>query len=105
MPALAASMAEVRDTSHALLGDHEKIHRAVEEIEGGVATTTLSEDPAIAKTIRVHVRQMQARVVSSRGIPGAQGRFDKLTVRRRDVTEARGLCNTIEGVRSTRRHA
>jgi len=57
-------MAEARDTFHALLRDHEKIHRAVEEIEGGVATTTSSEDPAIAKTIRVHVRQMQARVAT-----------------------------------------
>jgi hypothetical protein len=67
-PRGATSMAEVRDTFHALLGDHEKISRAVEEIEGGVATTTLSEDPAIAKTIRVHVRQMQARVEAGDGL-------------------------------------
>ena len=64
----SGSMAEARDTFHALLGDHEKIHRAVEEIEGGVATTTLSEDPAIAAKIRVHVRQMQARVATGDGL-------------------------------------
>jgi uncharacterized protein YdcH (DUF465 family) len=61
-------MAEARATFHALLADHDKIHRAVEEIEGGVATTTVSEDPAIAKTIRVHVRQMQARVEKGDGL-------------------------------------
>lgn len=64
----AGSMAEARDTFHALLADHDKIHRAVEEIEGGVATTTLSDDPAIAKTIRVHVRQMQERVANGDGL-------------------------------------
>ena len=57
-----------RDTFHALLGDHERIHRAVEEIEGGVSTTTLSEDPATAKKIRVHVRQMQSRISAGDGL-------------------------------------
>jgi uncharacterized protein YdcH (DUF465 family) len=61
-------MADVRDTFHALLGDHEKIHRVVEEIDGGVATTTISADPAVTRKIREHVRQMQGRVERGEGL-------------------------------------
>jgi uncharacterized protein len=61
-------MAEARDTFHALLGDHEKIHRTVEEIEGGVATTTISDDPAVTAEIRKHVLQMKGRVETGEGL-------------------------------------
>lgn len=64
----SASMAEARDTIHALLNDHEQVRRTVHEIEGGVATTTVSDDPAIAETIRKHVRQMKGRVEAGDGL-------------------------------------
>jgi hypothetical protein len=47
---------------HRLLVDHEQIRREVEEIAGGVRTTTVSPRPEIADMIRTHVRQMKARV-------------------------------------------
>jgi len=64
----SGSMADARDTFHALLGDHEKVQRTVVAIEGGVATTTTSEDLAVAANIRKHVRQMQGRVASGDGL-------------------------------------
>lgn len=63
-----SSMADARDTFHALLAEHEKINRVVEEIEGGVATTTISADPAVTRKIREHVRQMQGRVERGEGL-------------------------------------
>lgn len=53
---------------HALLTNHEKIHRSVEDIPGGVRTTTTSDDPQIAALIREHVRQMKARIEEGRPI-------------------------------------
>jgi uncharacterized protein len=64
----STSMADARDTFHALLGDHEKIRRTIEEIEGGVATTTVSDDPVVTKEIRKHVRQMKGRVETGEGL-------------------------------------
>lgn len=46
---------------HGLLANHEKIERRVEDIPGGVRTTTTSDDPRVAELIRTHVRQMKAR--------------------------------------------
>jgi hypothetical protein len=47
---------------HGLLMQHEKIHRAVEEIPGGVRTMTTSEDPQVTDLIRTHVREMKERI-------------------------------------------
>ena len=47
---------------HQLLTDHAKIKRTVEDVPGGVVTVTTSDDPAVAATIRTHVRQMKRRV-------------------------------------------
>ena len=47
---------------HTLLVEHEEISRTVEEIPGGIRSTTVSGRPEIANVIRTHVRQMKARV-------------------------------------------
>lgn len=56
------------DTIHALLADHEVIERRVEDIPGGVETWTTSDDPEVAELIRVHVRQMDARLESGQPV-------------------------------------
>ncbi len=47
---------------HGLLMQHEKVHRTVEEIPGGVRTVTTSEDPQVTDLIRTHVREMKERI-------------------------------------------
>ena len=47
---------------HGLLTQHEKIHRTVEEIPGGVRTVTTSEEPQVIDLIRTHVREMKERI-------------------------------------------
>jgi uncharacterized protein YdcH (DUF465 family) len=47
---------------HGLLTQHERIHREVEDIPGGVRTLTTSEDPQVASLIRTHVWQMKERM-------------------------------------------
>lgn len=74
----AASMGEIRDTFHALLADHTKIVRMVEEIDGGVATATTSADPAVAEKIRVHARQMKDRLATGQGLRHWDPLFVKL---------------------------
>lgn len=46
---------------HALLTNHEKVERRVEDIPNGVRTITTSDDPEVAELIRTHVRQMKSR--------------------------------------------
>jgi uncharacterized protein YdcH (DUF465 family) len=62
------AMPEVRDTFHALLADHAKIKRTVEDVEGGVLSVTTSEEPAVAEKIRLHVRQMKSRMEAGAGL-------------------------------------
>jgi len=47
---------------HGLLTQHEKIHRTVEEIPGGVRTVTTSEDAQVTELIRTHVKEMKERI-------------------------------------------
>lgn len=56
----AGMMHDMR-TIHGLLGNPGKIDRQVEDLPNGVRTVTTSDDPAIARLIRTHVRQMEAR--------------------------------------------
>lgn len=56
------------DNIHALLDSHEAIQREVKEIDRGVETVTTSDDPAVTRTIRQHVRQMQQRMESGQGL-------------------------------------
>lgn len=53
---------------HSLLTQHQQIEREVEDIPGGVRTTTTSPDPEIAEVIRIHVRQMKERMEEGRPI-------------------------------------
>jgi hypothetical protein len=53
---------------HGLLTQHEKIHRTVEEIPGGVRTVTTSEDPQVTELIRTHVREMKERIAKGQPI-------------------------------------
>ena len=45
-----------------LLSNHQSINRVVEEIPGGVKTTTTTTDPALVETLRSHVRQMRTHL-------------------------------------------
>ena len=47
---------------HRLLVEHDEISRKVEEIPGGIRSTTVSRRPEISDSIRSHVRQMKARL-------------------------------------------
>lgn len=51
-----------------LLGGHATIRRTVEEIPGGVKTTTTTSDPALVETLRAHVRQMARHVEENRPV-------------------------------------
>lgn len=55
-------MPQVMGLIHDLLDDHLKIRRDVQEIPGGVLTTTTSDDANVTAMIRAHVRQMKDRV-------------------------------------------
>lgn len=56
-PEMMQDMRSIR----ALLTNHEKVDRRVEDIPSGVRTVTRSDDPQVAELIRTHVRQMEAR--------------------------------------------
>lgn len=64
---MGGSMEEM-STIHSLLSNHEKIRRSVEDIPGGVRTTTTSDDPQVAALIREHVREMKDRIEKGRPI-------------------------------------
>jgi hypothetical protein len=49
-----------------LFANHDKIHRTVEEISGGIRAVTESDDPQIAALIQHHVTSMYQRVDDGR---------------------------------------
>jgi hypothetical protein len=55
------SAAEHSNVLH-LLSSHQEITRKVEEIPGGVRTTTTTTEPELVETLRAHVRQMSRHV-------------------------------------------
>ncbi len=61
-------MADGMQPLHVLLDQHQKIERSVQEIPGGVKTSTTSADPAVAEMIRLHARQMQVRLEAGQPI-------------------------------------
>jgi len=61
-------MQEVRDTIHGLLDHRESIQREVKEVEGGVITSTTSEEPEVTDRIRFHVMQMESRLADGQGM-------------------------------------
>lgn len=52
----------------ALLGDHQRIKRNVEEVPGGVKTTTTTDQPELVATLRTHVREMTKRLKSNQPV-------------------------------------
>jgi hypothetical protein len=56
------SMHQARDVFHELLARNEEINRKVEDIPGGIRSVTTSSDAEVAALIRLHVRQMAARL-------------------------------------------
>lgn len=56
------------ETIHSLLGEHEKISREVEAVEGGIASRTTSDDPQVTDWIRQHVAQMSERLENGQGL-------------------------------------
>ncbi len=60
----AAEMAVYRE----LLDNHQTLRRVIEDVPGGVVTTTTTTDPALVPTLREHVRQMAALLEEGRPI-------------------------------------
>jgi hypothetical protein len=54
---------------HRLFGDHEQIHRTVEEIPDGIRAVTESDNPEVAALIQSHVSQMYDRISRQQSIP------------------------------------
>jgi hypothetical protein len=63
-PSMMGDMA----TIHALLASHDKIRRSVDDIDGGIRSTTTSDDPSIASQIAEHVAAMRIRLADNRPI-------------------------------------
>lgn len=57
-----------RSVFEALLRDHRKIRREVQELDDGVLTVTESDDPAVAAKIVDHVTAMKLRMEEGRRI-------------------------------------
>lgn len=57
-PSMMNDMKEI----HALLVNHDKIERKVEERKDGIESWTESDDPAIASAIKNHVKSMKKRM-------------------------------------------
>ena len=83
---------EEHDAIFALLGGHDAVARTVEEIPGGVRTTTTTTEPELVEALRTHVRQMARRLDQGRPVrlwdPVFRGVFahaDEITVAMRDI--------------------
>lgn len=61
-----------------LLMQHEKIDRSVENLENGIRTRTVSDDPQIAAAIRTHVRQIKDRMEEKKPIRQMGSVFQEL---------------------------
>lgn len=98
-----------------LLTDHGAITRVVEEIPGGVRTTTTTNDPTLVETLRTHVRQMAKRVEEGRAVwlwdPPFREVFehhDEITLAFRDIDNGIEVVETSENpdaVEAIRAHA
>lgn len=91
-----------------LLSGHATITRAVEEIPGGVKTTTTTSDPALVETLRSHVRQMSRRVEEGKPVrlwdPAFRDVFahhDEITLTFRDIDDGIEVVETSENPEAT----
>lgn len=55
---------EARETIHTLFEKRDRIHREVKETKDGYEALTESDDPTVAKALKLHVRQMEKRLKS-----------------------------------------
>jgi hypothetical protein len=76
---------------HALLSGHDKIRRAVNDIDGGIRSRTTSTDTRLAQLIRDHVHAMRTRLADNRpirhGDPLFREIFEHHTAITIDITE------------------
>ena len=56
--------AAARENIHELFNNHNKITRKLDITEKGYTATTTTEDPALAKVLQSHVKQMEARLTA-----------------------------------------
>jgi hypothetical protein len=80
-----AGIGQAQDVFHELLGAHERVTRTVEDLPGGVRTTTTSDDPHVAALIRLHVRQMDARLSAGMPVRRWDPLFAELVARYRSI--------------------
>lgn len=59
---------ESRAVIHELFAAHQEIERSVTLTENGYTARTTSENPAVAKQLQEHVKQMKARLGSGMGV-------------------------------------
>lgn len=81
-PAMMADMATIHD----LLANHEKIRRSVEDIDGGIRSTTTSDDPHLASLIADHVGAMRSRLADNRPIRQGDPLFREIFKHQADIT-------------------
>jgi hypothetical protein len=77
-----------------LLLNHEKIRFTLADIPGGTRTITTSKDPGLIKTIRLHAREMKARVQQGTNIRPHDPIFVELF---RHHTEIKDVITDIPG--------
>jgi hypothetical protein len=84
----------------ALLSGHAGIVRKVEEVPGGVRTTTTSERPELVGAVRAHVRQMKAHVEEGRPVrlwdPVFRGIFANHEAVKLEVRDIEGGVEVVE---------
>ena len=99
-----ASMREDMRVIHRLLRAHQAVEREVEDVRGGVRTTTISDDADVAALIRTHVAQMKARVESGETIRGMDPLFREIFEHHRKIEmEIEDISGGVR-VRETSRH-
>jgi hypothetical protein len=85
---------------HDLLLGHQKIVRRVEDVPGGIRSSTTSTDPAISALIRTHVAQMKARVQAGDAIrqmdPVFREIFEHHDAITREISQAPGGVRVTE---------
>jgi hypothetical protein len=85
-------MAEAHGPIHALLDESGKICREVKDIDGGIYSRTVSDDPEVTEQIRLHVAQMKQRMETGAGLRHWDPLFvelfrnhEKITMQIRDI--------------------
>ena len=92
-PAAEASPAQMgmmtsaeHDNIFNLLSSHASITRKVEEVPGGVKTTTTTSDPALVNRLRLHVREMNEHLEQNRPVRLWDPAFQDIFAHASDIT-------------------